>query len=329
MEDNLQGISFIVITKNEEFAVKKCLDSLKKMKLEDCEIICVDSGSSDNTLEVLLKYKKSFNSFHIFCIKGYANAAIGRNIGFKNSTKNKICFIDGDIALSKQFLLVALKRLENNCDAVTGQLAEIHYSHDYNKKLREINDRTGFKNEEMICCSVGTFLIKSKVFKDLGGFDEKFENSQDIEFHMRLVRKYNFLGLPIQMGVHHTIPYDNLECLTRSLKRFHPCYSGMIIRRNIRFPRNLYKLSIGMGRGTFQGLAILLLVVIFTLISSIFLGIYLLLFFILVDVMLAIIRKTSLIGRLVIHYIAPLYVFMGLFFDLNHLKKYNYFKCDL
>lgn len=49
-------ISIIVPVYNTEESLSQCLDSLVGQTLLDVEIICVNDGSSDGTLEILQKY---------------------------------------------------------------------------------------------------------------------------------------------------------------------------------------------------------------------------------------------------------------------------------
>ena len=49
-------ISIIVPIYNTEESLSQCLDSLVGQTLLDVEIICVNDGSSDGTLEILQKY---------------------------------------------------------------------------------------------------------------------------------------------------------------------------------------------------------------------------------------------------------------------------------
>jgi glycosyltransferase involved in cell wall biosynthesis len=47
----IRHLSFIVIARNEAFAIDKCLASIAAMPMTECEVICVDSASTDDTLE--------------------------------------------------------------------------------------------------------------------------------------------------------------------------------------------------------------------------------------------------------------------------------------
>ena len=59
-------ISIIVPVYNVEKYLTKCLDSLLSQTLEDIEIICVNDGSSDHSLEILQEYASRDNRIRVF-----------------------------------------------------------------------------------------------------------------------------------------------------------------------------------------------------------------------------------------------------------------------
>ena len=59
-------ISVIIPIYNAEKHLTQCLDSLIFQTLKELEFICVDNGSTDNSLEILEKYAKDDARFIIF-----------------------------------------------------------------------------------------------------------------------------------------------------------------------------------------------------------------------------------------------------------------------
>lgn len=79
-------ISVIIITKNEKERIKACLESVKWAQ----EIIVLDNGSSDETLEIAKKYTSK-----IFSYNGLDFASI-RNKGMEKASNNWVLYIDSD-----------------------------------------------------------------------------------------------------------------------------------------------------------------------------------------------------------------------------------------
>ena len=88
-------ISVIIPVYNAQDYLKKCLDSIINQTLKDIEIICVDDGSTDNSLEILKEYKLKDERIKIYTQRN-SNAGIARNKGIKYATGEYIHFIDAD-----------------------------------------------------------------------------------------------------------------------------------------------------------------------------------------------------------------------------------------
>ena len=60
-------VSIIIPTYNVELFLDECLESIQRQTLQDIEIICVNDGSTDHSLEIIKKYAEKqstlMNSF--------------------------------------------------------------------------------------------------------------------------------------------------------------------------------------------------------------------------------------------------------------------------
>ncbi len=88
-------ISVIVPCYNVEKYLKECLDSIVNQTLEDIEIICINDGSTDNTLNIINSYAEKDNRIKIInqTNQGLSKA---RNVGLENVTGEYTTFIDSD-----------------------------------------------------------------------------------------------------------------------------------------------------------------------------------------------------------------------------------------
>ncbi len=88
-------ISIIVPVYNVEEYLVKCLDSLINQTLKDIEIICINDGSTDNSLDILKAYSK--NDERIVLInKENEGVSIARNSGIEKASGEYIMFVDSD-----------------------------------------------------------------------------------------------------------------------------------------------------------------------------------------------------------------------------------------
>ena len=325
MQEIISDISFVIIALNEEFAIKKCLDSIAKIPLLNCEIICVDSDSADNTLAIMKDYKPKFECFRIFVLKGYANPAIARNIGLRHASKKYIFFVDGDVELSGEFIKKAVVKLGNGWDAVTGRLEEYQYSKGYKRLLNKITDRMAIKKEAAVYLTGGVFIAKREAIKKTGKFDERFGNSEDIEFTLRLSRLYKIIAIEESMGIHHTIPYSNLIRIKEGLAKFYGVYYGMVFRKNLFFRNGMYEL-IMRGYGTILGVFTVFFFVILFFYLNREIAFFLVFLILLLDILYMNTKKKGVIATIYAHYIYPFYFLFGIFFNINFTKEYSVFE---
>lgn len=84
-------ISVVILTRNEEQNIKKCLESVKWCD----EIVVVDDDSSDKTIEIAKKYKTAvyINSLN-------ADFSAQRNFGLSKAKNEWVLFIDSDEVVS-------------------------------------------------------------------------------------------------------------------------------------------------------------------------------------------------------------------------------------
>lgn len=88
-------VSFIIPAYNVEEFIGECLDSIISQTLDSKEIIIINDGSTDRTLEIARSYEKKY-SFITIIDKSNEGVSIARNVGILASKGEYICFIDGD-----------------------------------------------------------------------------------------------------------------------------------------------------------------------------------------------------------------------------------------
>src|SRR6056297_500012 len=122
-------ISFIIIGRNEGWKLTICFQSIhktiEKLKIDNYEIIYVDSKSTDDSIERALK----FNKIKVLKLTGKCNPAIARNIGAENSSGDTLFFIDGDMEINSNFLTIIFEdNLLLSHNFISGQLKNINYN---------------------------------------------------------------------------------------------------------------------------------------------------------------------------------------------------------
>ena len=88
-------VSIIIPIYNTAKYLPRCLDSAINQTLQEIEIICINDGSTDNSLEILREYKKKDSRIVIINLQN-GGVARARNTGIKKATGEFIGFIDSD-----------------------------------------------------------------------------------------------------------------------------------------------------------------------------------------------------------------------------------------
>ncbi len=100
-------ISIIIPCYNQEKYIEECLNSILVQKLNEFEIICVNDGSTDNTLMILNQYAKKDKRIKIINFKENKGTSQARKDGVLNSCGEYVMFIDPDDTFEKTALETA------------------------------------------------------------------------------------------------------------------------------------------------------------------------------------------------------------------------------
>ena len=88
-------VSVIMPVYNVEKYLHQCMDSLVQQTLTDIEIICVDDGSTDNSLAILQEYAQRDSRIIVLQQKN-SGAGVARNTGMKIVKGEYLAIVDSD-----------------------------------------------------------------------------------------------------------------------------------------------------------------------------------------------------------------------------------------
>ncbi len=104
-------VSVIIPVYNAEKYIEECLDSLLGQTYSDFEIICVDDGSKDHSLEILRRYEALDGRILVLTQKNQY-AGVARNVGMKWAKGKYLLFLDADDFFCEDMLEQTVKKAE-------------------------------------------------------------------------------------------------------------------------------------------------------------------------------------------------------------------------
>ena len=109
-------ISVIIPVYNVEKYIVGCLKSVLNQDLQDFELILVDDGSSDRSVNTAEEYLKDKGVEYTLITKENGGQGSSRNAGLKLAKGDFITFIDSDDAIAKDFLSSLYKEFDEKTD---------------------------------------------------------------------------------------------------------------------------------------------------------------------------------------------------------------------
>ena len=177
-------ISVIIPIWNSSKTLLKCLDSILVQTYDDCEVIIVDDGSVDKSVEITksyaLKFKNKNIELKILQHKKNMGAPATRNTGFKNSRGEYIIFCDSDVVLEPNTFLLMLETIKNHSEA-----SYVYSSFMWGSKFF----RVGEFNEEKL--KQGPFIHTTALIRrsdfPATGWDESIKKLQDWDLWLTML----------------------------------------------------------------------------------------------------------------------------------------------
>ncbi|WP_039915806.1 glycosyltransferase family 2 protein [Cellvibrio mixtus] len=177
---SLPSVSIIIPAFNEERYIADCLKSVQALDYpsELIEIIVVDNGSKDRTVEIARGF-----GVDVYVVPNVRVGAV-RNFGVSKSKGEMVAFLDGDCIPPVTWLTDALAYMEaNNCDVVGGTCL-LRANPSWVETAWVINvDPKDDINGTLIG---GSILLSKSLFLSVNGFDETLTAGEDSGLGHRL-----------------------------------------------------------------------------------------------------------------------------------------------
>jgi glycosyltransferase involved in cell wall biosynthesis len=125
-------ISIIIPVYNKERYLDKCLQSILSQSFKDYEVICVNDGSTDLSLNILDEYANENPNFNVFT-KENEGPGSARNYGLRHASGKYVFFLDADDWITSDTLEKLYDTAESNDSDLVLFNATEHYENNITK----------------------------------------------------------------------------------------------------------------------------------------------------------------------------------------------------
>ena len=197
--ESLPRISIIVPIFNEEKYIAKCLESIVQSDYDKkrMEVLLVDGGSTDKTVEIIKEYQKGYPFFRLF-ENPEKIVPVAMNLGIENAKGDFVIRLDAHASYPKDYFLKLVSWSEKlDADNVGGiVVTKVKNKNRISNAIRNVlSDRLGvgsaFRSGAKKIREVDTVpfgCYKKDLFDRIGLYNERLVRNQDIELNKRLKR---------------------------------------------------------------------------------------------------------------------------------------------
>jgi len=171
-------VSVIIPSFNYANKLEECVDSIVKQSYKPKDIIVVDDGSTDDTLDKVVEISDKYVDSDVkirYIKKENGGVATARNLGAKHSDSKYLCFIDADDRIAQSYLMECVSHLESDPSLYIAYTGLTTVNKDGSRITSKWPDGWNFdlqisrKNQVPTCC-----VMRKEVIERTGGYRQRF-----------------------------------------------------------------------------------------------------------------------------------------------------------
>lgn len=184
--------------------LRQSIDSVLNQKFTGYELIIIDDGSTDDSLEVITEYERHAH-VRVVC-QANRGLTVANNIAWRMARGRYIVRLDADDYFDENALLVMANYLETHPEV--GLVFPDYYTVDASGEIIALQRRHDFQNDVSLydqpAHGAGT-MIRLECLLALGGYNEQFSRQDGYELWLRFIQQYRVanINLPLFYYRHH------------------------------------------------------------------------------------------------------------------------------
>lgn len=181
-------VSLVATVKNEQDSISELLDSMLDQSFAPNEIVIVDGGSTDRTVQIVNEYIRAGARINLI-VAPNTNIPQGRNLAIQNAKADIIACTDAGARLHRDWLRNLISKFDDEIDIVAGAFHPYEHGSFLQRCLGEIFfpkvlfDRT---KADSFLPSARSIAFRKTAWERIGGYPEHLDTAEDTVFGMRL-----------------------------------------------------------------------------------------------------------------------------------------------
>jgi len=229
MNTNHPLVTVIIPTFDRAWCLARAVKSVLEQTHDNIELIVVNDGSTDNTLEILAPFLEKTTIIS----QARQGVSAARNVGIQRASGDLISFLDSDDLWLPDKIACQVDFFQKNPDALICQTEEIWIRKGIRvnpkKKHKKLQGMI-FKPSLHLCLvSPSAVMMRRSLFDTVGLFDEELPACEDYDLWLRVAARYPIHlldkpgiikhgGHPDQLSAHHSLDKYRILSLTKLLK---------------------------------------------------------------------------------------------------------------
>lgn len=206
-------LSIIVPAYNSENHVADCIESIINQDYTDFELIIVNDGSLDNTLDIVNRESQIDERIKVVSISN-SGVSTARNVGIKNSCGELITFIDSDDTIEPGYLTILVNRIIKSATDIV--ISGLRFTNGNMVKLESPKTDTLLNLDEDMgilrlfdICNLSTVVGKLYNRKIIDNhsiyFDGDMSYGEDRDFNLKYISKVKTAGVITYCGYNYKV----------------------------------------------------------------------------------------------------------------------------
>ncbi|MEA5616606.1 glycosyltransferase family A protein [Cronbergia sp. UHCC 0137] len=184
-------VSVIIPAYNAAEFLPTAIASVQQQTFTNWELLIINDGSTDNTIEVVRQYQKTNQNIYLInqINQGVSTA---RNLGIKKSQSKIIAFLDADDQWLPDKLQQHLQHLQSN-PRLAVSFAQVEILNQNGEPTGQVSSSrlTNLKPEYLLSenptTTTSNWVVRKEVFTQVGGFSADMSYSEDLEWLLRVI----------------------------------------------------------------------------------------------------------------------------------------------